>query len=53
MVYYLKDQGLNETFIWKLASEVLCPMLCHEVDDCKWDPDERVLATVANGNLGI
>ena len=48
MVYYLKDQGLEETFICKLASKSLCPMLCHEVYDCKWDPEERVLTTQAN-----
>ena len=49
MVFYLKDQRLDKTCIHSLAQKALCPlMLCHEVDECIWDLESRVLTTKAD-----
>ena len=48
VVFYLKDEGLDKTFICKLCKKSLCSTLCHEVNDCTWDLETRVLTTKAD-----
>ena len=48
MVFYLKDKGLDDSFIHDLAQEALYPILCHEVDEYTWDSKSIVLTTKAD-----
>ena len=41
----LRDQGVEEEFIWQLLKTYVEPPLVHTAEECSWDSEEKILLT--------